>query len=90
MKWLTLLSATLLFGLTVQAQTGTVSGTITDASGAGVPSATVTLTNLGTAATRTAVTDNSGTYSIPQAAETVRRDVPTLVRELLRLRPDLA
>jgi hypothetical protein len=66
MKWLTLLSATLLFGLTVQAQTGTVSGTITDASGAGVPSATVTLTNLGTAATRTAVTDNSGTYSIPQ------------------------
>jgi hypothetical protein len=66
MKWLTLLSATLLLGLTVQAQTGTVSGTITDASGAGVPSATVTLTNLGTAATRTAVTDNSGTYSIPQ------------------------
>jgi Carboxypeptidase regulatory-like domain len=66
MKWLPLLTATLVFGLTVEAQTGTISGTITDASGAGVPSATVTLTNIGTAATRTATTDNSGTYAIPQ------------------------
>jgi Carboxypeptidase regulatory-like domain/TonB dependent receptor len=48
------------------AQTGTVSGTITDSSGGSIPGAKVTLTNLGTAATRIATTDNSGTYSIPQ------------------------
>jgi hypothetical protein len=50
----------------VWAQTGTVSGTIIDASGGAVPAAKVTLTDLGTGATRTATTDNSGTYSIPQ------------------------
>ena len=50
------------------AQTGTVAGTIEDATGAGVPDATVTATNRATAAARTAATGASGTYSIPNLA----------------------
>lgn len=47
-----------------QAETGMVSGTAQDPSGAVVPNATVTLTNLGTGATRTAKTGPSGEYTI--------------------------
>ena len=50
---------------TLYAQTGNIAGTITDATGAGVPGATVNATNAATAAVRRATTDNSGTYSIP-------------------------
>lgn len=49
----------------LQAQTATISGSITDASGGGIPAATVNITNLGTQATRTATTDDSGIYAIP-------------------------
>lgn len=63
-----------LFGLisftaiTLQAQTASISGTISDATGAGVPEATVNAKNVATGATRTATTDDSGTYSIPNLA----------------------
>ena len=56
------------YAATVWAQTGTISGSITDPSGAGVPEAKVTITNVATAATRVATTDASGTYSIPTVA----------------------
>src|SRR5262249_53634109 len=49
-----------------QAVTGTVLGTVTDTSGAAVPGATVTLTNLGTDLTRTVVSDAAGEYTAPQ------------------------
>src|SRR5450755_448288 len=47
------------------AQTGAIFGTILDPSGAGVPEASVTAKSLETAAVRTASTDASGSYSIP-------------------------
>src|SRR5438034_276503 len=48
-----------------QAVTGTVLGTVIDTTGAAVPGATVTLTNLGTGLTRTIVTDSAGEYTAP-------------------------
>ena len=50
------------------AQTGTIAGTIVDATGGGVPEAKITATNRATAAVRTAATGPSGTYSIPNVA----------------------
>jgi len=47
-----------------QISQATLEGTIQDNSGAVVPGAQITLKNKGTAAVRTAVTDQSGQYSI--------------------------
>ena len=52
---------TSLFG---QAETGQIVGTVTDPTGAVVPKAKVTITNLGTAAERTATTDDSGGFVV--------------------------
>ncbi len=49
----------------IQAQTAGITGTITDATGAGVPGATLSAKSVATGAIRTATTDNSGTYSLP-------------------------
>jgi hypothetical protein len=46
-------------GQTVQ---GVITGTVTDPSGASVPSATVTITNVGTNASQTSTTESDGTY----------------------------
>ncbi len=54
-----------LAGASASAQTGNISGTITDATGSGVPNATVKADNIETAAVRTSSTDATGTYSIP-------------------------
>jgi hypothetical protein len=54
--------------VTTYAQTGTLAGTVSDPTGAGVPGAKVTAKNQATAAARTAVTDSSGTYQIPNVA----------------------
>jgi carboxypeptidase family protein len=48
-----------------QAVTGTILGTVTDSTGAAVPGATVTLTNVGTGQARTLVTDSVGEYTAP-------------------------
>ncbi|MBV8730230.1 MAG: carboxypeptidase regulatory-like domain-containing protein, partial [Acidobacteriia bacterium] len=59
----------LFFGVpAAYAQTGSIAGTIVDASGAGVPTAAIRATNLGTAAVRMVVTSASGTYLIPDLA----------------------
>ena len=47
-----------------QAETGMVAGTAQDPTGAVIPNATVTLTNTGTGATRTAKTGPNGEYTI--------------------------
>jgi hypothetical protein len=47
---------------------GSVSGTITDASGAAVPGATVTAVNADTDVGQTTTTDSKGAYSLPQLA----------------------
>jgi hypothetical protein len=50
-------------GLRAQSTYGSVTGAVTDPSGAAIPSAQVTLTNLGTAETRTQTTGPAGDYS---------------------------
>ncbi len=47
------------------AATGSLQGTVTDASGAVIPNATVTLTSVGTGQERTATTGGDGTYRFP-------------------------
>jgi hypothetical protein len=44
---------------------GEITGHVSDASGASVPQATITLTNSGTSAVRTATTTDAGDYSFP-------------------------
>src|SRR5690242_18911383 len=53
--------------LPVQAQTtyGSITGLVTDASGAAMADALVTLTNVGTAEKRTQTTGNDGLYLFP-------------------------
>jgi hypothetical protein len=46
--------------------TGDVQGTVTDASGAGVANAKVTIKNIGTGASRTVATGAGGEFSVPQ------------------------
>jgi outer membrane receptor protein involved in Fe transport len=65
-----LLFVCLLVALSAAAQntTGTIQGTVTDPQGAAVPNATVTITNVGTAESRTATTSNQGFYTVPELA----------------------
>ena len=46
-----------------QFDTGTISGSITDSSGAVIPHATVTVTNVGTSFKKTLQTDSGGNYT---------------------------
>src|ERR1700730_7763735 len=63
-----LLVATLLSGRTGPAQgtTASITGTVTDASGAAVPGATVTATQISTNDVHTSTSSDSGFYTIPQ------------------------
>ncbi len=49
-----------------QKTTGTITGTVTDASGAMVPGATVKLTNSATGASRSTTTSDQGSFSFPE------------------------
>src|SRR5207247_8379743 len=51
-------------GAFAQTETGRITGHVTDPQGAAVPGATVTATNVSTGATRTTVTDETGSYVI--------------------------
>jgi len=51
--------------LHAQTATGTILGNVKDKSGATVPGATVTATNINTGASRTATTDADGQYTVP-------------------------
>lgn len=67
--WVTL-ATSMLIGLTVLPAvganpTGTIVGTVTDSSGAIIPDATVTVTNQGTAESRTMKTNVSGDFNFP-------------------------
>ena len=58
----------LILWLPVHAQiagTGSIQGTVTDATGAVIPNATVTITNESTQVPRTATTGGSGSYEVP-------------------------
>src|SRR4029450_5227866 len=64
-----LLAPILVEGLNAQVLYGSVGGTVTDQSGAIVPGATVTITNVQTGKTREAISDDAGNYSIPNVLE---------------------
>ncbi len=65
---LAVLLACLSQSLPAQTITGTISGEVTDTSGAVVPGATITVENLGTSQKRTAATTASGTFIVPDLA----------------------
>src|ERR1700733_5924177 len=48
-----------------QLNTGTITGTVTDSSGAVVPNAKVTVRNTGTNVARDTVTSSAGVYTVP-------------------------
>ncbi|PYR03303.1 MAG: hypothetical protein DMF97_02300, partial [Acidobacteria bacterium] len=48
-----------------QSTFATLTGTVTDSSGAVLPGVTITLTNIGTEGTRSLVTDDVGNYLVP-------------------------
>ena len=61
-----LLGLAFAFGVIVYAQTfGTITGEVKDASGAVIPAATVTATNMATAASRSTQTNEAGVYNFP-------------------------
>lgn len=73
----------LCFGLNgtshAQLSTADILGTVTDATGAVIPNATVTVTNKGTNAVRTITTDGSGNYDaalLPVGVYSVKVDLP--------------
>ena len=68
--WLVVTFAVIFIFAVVQAQqtTGTLSGVVQDETGGVIPGAEVTSVNTGTAATRTAISDDEGRYRIPQLA----------------------
>ncbi len=51
-----------------QAATASISGTVTDATGAAVPQTQLTIRNLGTGATQSVTSDAQGRYSVPDLA----------------------
>ena len=51
-----------------QGITGTITGTVTDATGAAIPGATVTIRSLGTNQVHTVTSSDAGTYTVPQLA----------------------
>ena len=62
------LTLAVLLALPVLAQlpTATILGSVKDTSGASVPGATITIQNTDTGAVRTVMTDNSGSYDVPE------------------------
>jgi len=63
-----LVCASLMGSFPAFAQTGDIRGTVKDPSGAVVPNASVTATLIGTATTRSAITSDSGDYTILELA----------------------
>ena len=68
--FLILSSVAFLLSLPTSSQTitGTISGNVTDITGAVVPSVTITIENIGTGQKRTATTSASGSYMVPDLA----------------------
>ena len=60
-----LLSALFVPALVLAQTTGSIKGTVTDSTGAVVDGATITVLNLATNASRTATSNSSGFYAIP-------------------------
>ena len=80
MKILIAAAAVVCFSASVYAQTfGEITGRVTDPSGAVIPGASVTLTNVNTNAARNSITAEGGTYtfpSIPPGMYRLRTELP--------------
>jgi len=63
--WLAVAACTLLASAAFAQSTGVIQGSVTDATGAAVPRATVTVRNTATGQERTFVTDETGLYVVP-------------------------
>jgi hypothetical protein len=61
---LAILAGSLTFNSLAQEETGTIAGTITDATGGTLPGVEITITNLKTATARTYTTDDTGDYIV--------------------------
>jgi hypothetical protein len=69
----------LMFGLAAQSTTGEITGTVTDSTGAVVPGATITVTNLTTNTRRSVESNTAGVYSLPAlppGTYTLRTEMP--------------
>lgn len=60
---MTLLAVALVLPAAAQEITGTITGAVTDPSGAAIPGLTVNVRNLGTNATTSVITDDNGIYT---------------------------
>jgi Carboxypeptidase regulatory-like domain len=65
--WISILSCCAVVAF-AQQPLGTIVGTVTDATGASVPSATITVTNVDTSATQTVAPSTTGDFSVPYLA----------------------
>src|SRR5260221_11682115 len=96
MSRLATLACLSLLGLPLAAQQGRGSffGIVTDASGAAVPGAKITVTSLGTNTATTLETNNEGFYSAPAlqigdySINAVRQGFKSVVRTVLNLQVD--
>ncbi len=79
-SWVALVALLAMSALPVFGQTfGEITGVVSDSTGAAVPNATITLTNISTNAARTTVTTNAGDYafpSVPPAFYNIRVEHP--------------
>ena len=72
--WVVLVGTLLLAGTALaQVDRGTITGIVTDSSGAVVPGVTITVTNVGTGIATRVVTNATGTYSVPLLPAAVYR-----------------
>ena len=67
------------FSVFAQSNTGAITGQIQDASGAIIPNATVTVTNLGTNESRTVQTNAEGFYEVPSLSTGVYKVTATAI-----------
>ena len=84
---LTIISLALMLSVSGQTVSGTLRGTVTDANGAVIPNATVTVKNTETGLERTVVTSDDGNYNLPflpigkYNVEATRTDFNKVVRQ---------
>src|SRR5690348_12589717 len=64
--WVAIVLILAVIPLAAQLPTGTILGTVKDSSGASIPNATVTVKNTDTNLTKTATTEQDGSYRFPE------------------------
>jgi hypothetical protein len=75
--YLTAVTLILTTGVFAQSNTGSITGIVQDSSGAAIPNATVTVTNVGTNESRTVQSNAEGFYEVPSLPTGVYKVVST-------------